>query len=784
MQISARKGVKFYQKEAISLEVEPARPQEELVVPLSVVKGEALMLAVQPGSRVEKYQVLARPEGEGCPVYAPVSGRFAEVVERRVPGLGKTPCARIEPEPEREDKSRLKRRTGRYTAAGGLQVSEERGQRKDLTLRRLVGIAKRAAIVDEKDGRRLWEKLEALEERDKPAWVYADGIDDQPFMAAGLAVLSSFGAQVTAGLRMLCEALSAGGGILARAGEEADALLAEEYFGFPVQYIKGKYPSAPAVDAFLESVYGIRFGVGALLALCRAVEEGTPQTTAVVTVAGDGVQAPLHIEAPLGVTVGGLLEQCGAFGVIQRVVAGGVMTGRIAGPQSPLHPGITALTAQAVVTEPSHTTCTGCGRCAQVCPAGLAPFYLYRVAKRSTLPQLEELGGWQCMECGCCSYVCPSGLPLAACTRWIRRTLEAAEKKGARRHIPQERAPESERTEGAVPAEPSAERPASKAPAQNRPEILDKKGNAAYPTGRSIEKAPAAGEGESGPASVTDDAGTPGRKWWKGFGRKVPETVEPLAADTGRLPSASENTEAADSVPPAKKRKSRKSAAASGEGSIEGMPPEGTLEKGPDGSLMESMLPAASGDTVPEKGKKRKKRNRVDFSPEDTAEGTVPEESRRRLEIPAEEGMETFETKKRKKHSRTSWPGEDSVDRMASEEGRWKIDMPASPEDAAEAETSPAKKRRGWGRASGTAEEQATVYLTADLEFVEGPAPASGKKRRGRRPADEPRPEESSLDVDTAGQGRTATDSSAATAEKKIPAAAGRKEGTRRGKNQ
>ena len=735
MQISARKGVKFYQKEAISLEVEPARPQEELVVPLSVVNGEALMLAVQPGSRVEKYQVLARPEGEGCPVYAPVSGRFAEVVERRVPGLGKTPCARIEVEPEKEDKARPKRRTGRYTAAGGLQVSEERGQRKDLTLRRLVGIAKRAAIVDEKDGRRLWKKLEELEEGEKPAWVYADGIDDQPFMAAGLAVLSSFGAQVGAGLRMLCEALLAQGGILARAGEEADALLSEEYFGFPVQYIRGKYPSAPAVDAFLESLHGVRFGVGALLALCRAVEDGTPQTTAVVTVAGDGVQAPLHIEAPLGVTVGGLLEQCGAFGVIQRVVAGGIMTGRIAGPQSPLHPGITALTAQAVITEPPHTTCTGCGRCAQVCPAGLAPFYLYRVAKKSRPARLEELGGWQCIECGCCSYVCPSGLPLAACTRWIRRTLEAAEKKGARRHIPQERAPESERTEGAVPAEPSAERPASKAPAQNRPEILDKKGNAAYPTGRSIEKAPAAGEGESGPASVTDDAGTPGRKWWKGFGRKVPETVEPLAADTGRLPSASENTEAADSVPPAKKRKSRKSAAASGEGSIEGVFPEGSLEKGPAGSLMESaVLPAASGDTVPEKGKKRKKR------------------------------------------SRTALSGEDAMDRIALEEDRRKIDVPLADSenrDAAEAATSPAKKRRGWGRPAQVPEEEVQVLLTADLEFIEEPAGRAGKRRRSR----------GLTELDAAHEEPAAEDSPAAAEEINRPAAEG-KGGRRRGKNQ
>ena len=709
MQISARKGVKFYQKEAISLEVEPARPQAELVVPLSVVKGEALMLAVQPGSRVEKYQALARSEGEGCPVYAPVSGRFAEVVERRVPGLGKTPCARIEVEPEKEDKARPKRRTGRYTAAGGLQVTEERGQRKDLTLRRLVGIAKRAAIVDEKDGRRLWKKLEELEEGEKPAWVYADGIDDQPFMAAGLAVLSSFGAQVAAGLRMLCQALSAQGGILARAGEEADALLSEEYFGFPVQYIRGKYPSAPAVDAFLESFHGVRFGVGALLALCRAVEDGTPQTTAVVTVAGDGVQAPLHIEAPLGVTVGGLLEQCGAFGVIQRVVAGGVMTGRIAGPQSPLPPGITALTAQAVITEPPHTTCTGCGRCAQVCPAGLAPFYLYRVAKKSTLPQLEELGGWQCMECGCCSYVCPSGLPLAACTRWIRRTLEAAEKKGARRHIPQD----------AVPAEDRAEQPAGTAPAHGRP----------------IEKAPAAGEGESGPAAAPDESGMPGRKGWKGFGRKAAGTMEPPAADMERLPPVSEDAEAADGIPPAKKRKGRKSAAASGEGSIEGVFPEGSLEKGPAGSLMESaVLPAASGDTVPEKGKKRKKR------------------------------------------SRTALSGEDAMDRIALEEDRRKIDVPLADSenrDAAEAATSPAKKRRGWGRPAQVPEEEVQVLLTADLEFIEEPAGRAGKRRRSR----------GLTELDAAHEEPAAEDSPAAAEEINRPAAEG-KGGRRRGKNQ
>ena len=430
MRISARKGVNFYQNGAISLAVEPARIPAELTVPLSVIKGEALELAVQPGENVEKNQPLAKPQGDGCPVYAPCAGRFVEIVERRLPGLGKTPCARIQVDIEKTEASRpAGRRTGRYTPEGGVQVQQRERGKRSLTLRRLIGIAKRAAIVDEIDGRRLWKKLEDLEDGEKPAAVYAYGIDDQPYMAAGLGILASFGREVAGALKLLGEALSAGTGILARQEKDAAALLAEEYFGVPVVYVGGKYPSAPAAEAYLEVVKGVRFGVGACLSLYRAVEEGEPQITSIVTVAGDGLQTPLNLEVPLGVSVGDLLEQCGAFGVIQRVVAGGLMTGRIAGPQSPLHPGITALTAQAEAPQPPRSACTGCGRCAAVCPAGLAPFHLYQVAKKSSPAQLEALGGKNCMGCGCCSYICPAGLPLTACAQWVRRSLEEAAKR-------------------------------------------------------------------------------------------------------------------------------------------------------------------------------------------------------------------------------------------------------------------------------------------------------------------------------------------------------------------
>ena len=150
MRISARKGVKFYQNWAISLPVEPVRTPEELAVPLSVVKGETLTLAVQPGDRVEKYQPLAQSENDGCPVCAPCAGRFLEIVERKVPGLGKTPCARIQVQEEdpADVASAIQppRRTGRYTPSGGAQILEaENAGKKELSLRRLIGIAKRAA---------------------------------------------------------------------------------------------------------------------------------------------------------------------------------------------------------------------------------------------------------------------------------------------------------------------------------------------------------------------------------------------------------------------------------------------------------------------------------------------------------------------------------------------------------------------------------------------------------------------------------------------------------------
>ena len=116
------------------------------------------------------------------------------------------------------------------------------------------------------------------------------------------------------------------------------------------------------------------------------------------------------------------------------------------------------------------------------------------------------------------------------------------------------------------------------------------------------------------------------------------------------------------------------------------------------------------------------------------------------------------------------------MERMASEEDRRKIDVPlagSENRDAAEAATSPAKKRRGWGRPAQVPEEEVQVLLTADLEFIEEPAGRAGKRRRSRGLAE----------LDAAHEEPAAEDSPAAAEEINRPAAEG-KGGRRRGKNQ
>ena len=57
-----------------------------------------------------------------------------------------------------------------------------------------------------------------------------------------------------------------------------------------------------------------------------------------------------------------------------------------------------------------ETSCIRCGKCINVCPAGLYPVLIKdcRFNKR----KLEKLNIDKCVNCGLCSYICPARIDL------------------------------------------------------------------------------------------------------------------------------------------------------------------------------------------------------------------------------------------------------------------------------------------------------------------------------------------------------------------------------------
>jgi electron transport complex protein RnfC len=56
--------------------------------------------------------------------------------------------------------------------------------------------------------------------------------------------------------------------------------------------------------------------------------------------------------------------------------------------------------------------CLHCGKCVEVCPIGLEPYYLMLLAKNHKAAKISQEHVLDCMECGSCSWVCPANRPI------------------------------------------------------------------------------------------------------------------------------------------------------------------------------------------------------------------------------------------------------------------------------------------------------------------------------------------------------------------------------------
>ncbi len=291
----------------------------------------------------------------------------------------------------------------------------ERVDTAALSAEQILEIARERAVVDELDGRYLAEKLRewAAEGCDL---LIGDAVEDQPYASAAWAVLGESVEAVYEGLGLAARVLGVEEYHLAVQPLPADHRRAlRQRLGDDKKLFitRGKYP-AVHYTAKPAGKTVRRIGVQALLALYRAAAFSEPHTACVVTVTGDAVAGPRNLRVPFGTPAKELLRRCGLAADPTVLVFGDVMTGKATEDDDmPVLPGVTCLLALTSPPRPAADVCAGCGRCAQVCHAGLLPTAIVQRLEKAQNEYVVALHPELCDNCGACSAVCPAGRDLA-----------------------------------------------------------------------------------------------------------------------------------------------------------------------------------------------------------------------------------------------------------------------------------------------------------------------------------------------------------------------------------
>ncbi len=359
-----------------------------LLLPLSL-SGPAEMAMLSTDTPVARGDVLFQ-DAAGFPTRSPVSGTLRTYTAVDHPMYGELICAVIAPAEEPGEEKKL-----------------ELGTHPDKTDDAIIAAARRAGIVDELDGRPLYEKL--TEWKNAGCHMVADAVEAEPYASSAFKMLCERGEAVSKGLKLAAQATGSTGyniAVCAVSPWMKETLL-KKFSDQELYFTEERYPVTVYTDTAADLV--ARIGVQALAALTDAIETDLAPVGPVITVAGDAVSGSQNVRVPFGTPVQEVLRLCGVDSAA-AVVAGDAMTGTLLPDTSvPVVPGMTCLLAMTSVPVSENGPCIGCGRCAEVCHKELLPYEIGRRLENMHYDQLGFLHPEECDGCGACTWICPSG---------------------------------------------------------------------------------------------------------------------------------------------------------------------------------------------------------------------------------------------------------------------------------------------------------------------------------------------------------------------------------------
>ena len=417
--------------------IEKLAPPAEVVIPMSMHIGAPCKPIVAPGDHVTIGQRIGEPGGfVSAPIHASVSGTVKAVEPRPFSMGGKMMSVVIENDFQ-------------DTVCDTVKPVEDPDS---LTPEQLVDIVKNAGIVGQ-GGATFPTHVKISSGLGKVDYVIINAAECEPYITGDHRTMLERPDQVIKGATLLAKCFGVDKvyiGIEANKQNAADVLnakIAELKAPVKVEVLHTRYPQG-AEKQLCQAVSGRQvpsgklpadagcciFNLNTTCAIYRAVYEGMPVVSKIVTVSGSGVIEPKNIECPIGTPIARLFDACGGLkDETYKLIMGGPMMGMAQyDTDVTVGKGTGAMLAFAGDEEKheANPQCIRCGKCVGVCPIRLEPIFMYKYLMKGDIDAWQnQLHGMDCIECGACTYTCPARLPLTHAFRLGKQKVNNARMK-------------------------------------------------------------------------------------------------------------------------------------------------------------------------------------------------------------------------------------------------------------------------------------------------------------------------------------------------------------------
>lgn len=417
--------------------IEKLAAPAEVVIPMSMHIGAPCKPIVAPGDHVTIGQRIGEPGGfVSAPIHASVSGTVKAVEPRPFSMGGKMMSVVIENDFQ-------------DTVCDTVKPVENPDS---LTPEELVDIVKNAGIVGQ-GGATFPTHVKISSGLGKVDYVIINAAECEPYITGDHRTMLERPDQVIKGATLLAKCFGVDKvyiGIEANKQNAADVLnakIAELKAPVKVEVLHTRYPQG-AEKQLCQAVSGRQvpsgklpadagcciFNLNTTCAIYRAVYEGMPVVSKIVTVSGSGVIEPKNIECPIGTPISKLFDACGGLkDETYKLIMGGPMMGMAQyDTDVTVGKGTGAMLAFAGDEEKheANPQCIRCGKCVGVCPIRLEPIFMYKYLMKGDIDAWQnQLHGMDCIECGACTYTCPARLPLTHAFRLGKQKVNNARMK-------------------------------------------------------------------------------------------------------------------------------------------------------------------------------------------------------------------------------------------------------------------------------------------------------------------------------------------------------------------